>query len=318
MPPTRPPSAALVWVALAVVYVIWGSTYLGIRFVTESLPAFGSAALRFGVAGALLSGILATLHGARVLRVTWAQLGAAVVVGMLLVAGGNGLVVLAESPEFALPSGVAALLVALVPLMLVVLRVAAGDRPRLATVVGVVVGLAGLVVLFLPRVGTGDGARGHAIPVAGGLVVLFAVTCWSIGSFATRWLPMPQNPFVASAYGMFAGAAAMTVIALLRQEPAPWAVAAASARAWIALAYLIVAGSLVAFTAYVWLLHHAPISLVSTYAYVNPVIALGLGALLAGESLTAQVLVAAAAVVFGVSLVVSTERPRGAKVEPVG
>ena len=118
---------------------------------------------------------------------------------------------------------------------------------------------------------------------------------------------------------MFAGAAAMAVIAVVRREPPPWSVPDVPAKAWLALAYLIVFGSLVAFTAYVWLLHHAPISLVSTYAYVNPVIALALGALLVGEALTAQVLLAAATVVVGVMLVVSTERPRApADVEPAG
>jgi len=316
MSPTRPPSAALVWVALALVYVIWGSTYLGIRVVVESLPPFGSAALRFSVAGSLLAAILAATRGVDVLRVTWRQLGACAVVGMLLLAGGNGLVVLAESPRFGLPSGVAALVIALNPLIFVVLRRAAGERPRRATVMGLAVGLAGLVLLFLPGLGTGGGA--HTLPVVGGALVLGATICWCVGSFATRWLPMPPNPFVASVYEMFAGALAMTVIAVLRGEATPWSVDNVPAKAWLALAYLIVFGSLVAFTAYVWLLHHAPISLVSTYAYVNPVIALALGALLAGEALTPQVLLAAAAVVFGVLLVVSVERPRAADVEPAG
>jgi len=311
MSPTRP---ALMWVALGLVYVIWRSTYLGIRVVTESLPAFGSAAARCAVAGALLAMILAVLRGVRALRVSWRQLGACALVGLLLLAGGNGLVVLAESPAYALPSGVAALLISFNPLMLVMFRFAAGDRPRSATVVGVVVGLAGLVLLFLPGLGTPGGA--HDIPVVGGVLVLLATIFWCVGSFATRWLPMPSDPFVASVYEMFAGALAMTVIAVSRGEPAPWGVDGVPARAWLALAYLVVAGSLVAYTAYVWLLHHAPISLVSTYAYVNPVIALLLGALVVGESLSAQVLLAAATVVIGVMLVVSTERPKAPEVEP--
>jgi len=321
MSPTRPkPRPALVWGALAVVYVIWGSTYLGIRVVTESLPAFGSAAARFAIAGSLLAATLAAIRGFRSLLVTWRALAASALVGILLLAGGNGLVVLAESPEFALPSGVAALLVALNPLLLVILRAATGDRPRLPTVGGVVIGLIGLAALFLPGlgVGIGSGPAADAIPVVGGLLVLIAVTCWCVGSFATRWLPMPGDPFVASVYQMFAGAASMAVIAVVRREPAPWAVPDVPAKAWLALAYLIVAGSIVAYTSYVWLLHHAPISLVSTYAYVNPVIALALGALLVGEALTVQVLFAAATVIAGVALVVSTERPKNAATEPVG
>jgi drug/metabolite transporter (DMT)-like permease len=323
---TGPPRAALVWFSLGIVYVIWGSTYLGIRVVVESLPAFGSAALRFAVAGVVLGAVLALRRGIRTLRVSPRQLGAAALVGVLLLAGGNGLVVLAESPSFKLPSGIAALLISLAPLLLAVLRLTTGDRPRVTTIVGVLIGLAGLVLLFLPGVTTagittagittaGDAtangaAGGHAIPIAGGLIVLVAVVCWSVGSFATRWLPMPADPFVASVWEMLAGAAAMAVIAVVRREPPPWSVPDVPAKAWLALAYLIVFGSLVAFTAYVWLLHHAPISLVATYAYVNPVIALALGALLVGEALTPQVLLAAATVVVGVMLVVSTERPR--------
>jgi len=235
-------------------------------------------------------------------------LGGAAVVGFLLLAGGNGLVVLAESPRFAVPSGVAALIISLNPLILVVLRAATGDRPRLLTVLGVAVGLAGLAALFLP--GLAGGAGDHPVPVVGGLLCLAAVTCWCVGSFATRWLPLPADPLVASVYEMFAGAASMALIAVARSEPAPWLVPDVPAKAWLALAYLVVFGSLVAFTAYIWLLHHAPISLVSTYAYVNPVIALLLGALLVGEVLTGQVLIAAATVVVGVVLVVSTERVR--------
>ena len=307
MSTSRPPSRLAVAVALAIVYVIWGSTYLGIRIVAASLPAFGSAAMRFGIAAILLIAALAVLRGWRQLRVTWRQLGACAVVGVLLLAGGNGLVVLAESPRFALPSGVAALVISLNPLIMVVLRTVTGDRPALGTVAGVVIGLAGLVALFLP--GFGDDAD-HPVPLVGGLLALGAVTCWCVGSFATRWLPMPADPFVATGYEMAAGAAAMALIAVARSEPAPWLVPDVPMHAWLALAYLVVAGSLVAFTAYIWLLHNAPISLVSTYAYVNPVIAIALGVAFAAEVLTGQVVLAAVTVVVGVVLVVSIERPR--------
>lgn len=304
MSTNRPsPNPLVLWLALGAVYVIWGSTYLGIRIVVEYLPAFGSAALRFGAAGVLLGLTLVIVRGRRVLRVTGRQLATAVLVGVLLIAGGNGLVVLAEAPRFGLPSGIAALLVALNPVLMVVLRLGTGDRPRVLSVVGVVVGLAGLVLLFLP----GSGTR---VPIGGALLVLTAVVCWATGSFSTRYLPMPANPFVATVYEMFAGSAAMAVLSIATGEPAVWSVPDVPARVWWALAYLFVAGSIVAFTAYVWLLHNAPISLVSTYGYVNPVIALGLGALFAGEVLTGRVLAAAAVVVLGVILVVSVERPR--------
>jgi drug/metabolite transporter (DMT)-like permease len=308
MSTTRPPALLAVGVALAIVYVIWGSTYLGIRIVAASLPAFGSAALRFATAAVLLAVVLLVLKGWRTLRIGWRELGACAIVGVLLLAGGNGMVVLAESPRFALPSGVAALVISLNPLIMVVLRIFSGDRPVLGTVLGVVIGLAGLVALFLP--GLRGGGSGHPVPLAGGLLALGAVTCWCVGSFATRWLPVPADPFVASGYEMVAGASGMALIALARSEPAPWAVPDVPASAWLALGYLILAGSLVAFTAYIWLLHHAPISLVSTYAYVNPVIAIALGVLFAGEVLTGEVVLASVTVVVGVVLVVSFERPR--------
>jgi drug/metabolite transporter (DMT)-like permease len=301
----RSESVWAVWGALALVYVIWGSTYLGIRVVAEHLPAFGSAAVRFGVAAALLAAVLVVVRGFGALRISPRQLAACAVVGTFLLVGGNGLVVLAESPRFGVPSGVAALLVALGPILMVIFRAASGDRPRAATVAGVVIGFGGLAALFLPGAEESD----HPVPVVGGVLVLVAVLCWTVGSFATRWLPMPADPFVASVFEMATGAALMELIAVARREPPVWTATAAPTEAWLALAYLIVFGSLVAFTAFVWLLHHAPLSLTMTYAYVNPVIALLLGAVLVGEVLTGQLVLAAAVVVLGVVLVVSTERP---------
>jgi drug/metabolite transporter (DMT)-like permease len=296
----------MIWFALGVVYVVWGSTYFGIRIMARDLPGLGASAARFLIAGLILGLVLTIRRGRGVLKVTPRQFGSAGLVGVLLLTGGNGLLTIAESPEFALPSGVAALLIALTPLLLVGLRAVTGDRPRAATLIGIAIGLAGSAVLFAP--GRGRGAS--AIPIVGGLLVLLGVLCWGGGSFATRWLPMPANPFVASVYEMLVGGIVLIAVAAWRGEPAPWHWLAAPASSWLALAYLIGAGSLLGFTAYVWLLHHAPISLVATYAYVNPVIALALGVLFAGEALSRPVLLASAGVVLGVVLVVSTERPR--------
>ncbi|WP_433687561.1 EamA family transporter [Micromonospora carbonacea] len=301
-PAARP---ALIWAALAVVYVLWGSTYLAIRVAVESLPALASAGLRFGAAAVVLALVLRVRRGAGALRVDRRQLGSAALVGVLLLAGGNGLVVLAESgpPGTAVPSGIAALLVATVPLLVVLLRTLGGDRPRVWTFAGVTLGFLGLVLLVLP---TGGSA---AAPLAGALTVVAAATCWSVGSFLAGRLRMPTDPFVATVYEMVAGAVALTVLAAARGELRDLDPGQVTGRSWLALAYLMVAGSLVAFTAYVWLLHHAPISLVSTYAYVNPVVAVALGALLAAEPVTAQVLLGGAVIVAGVALVVSMERP---------
>ncbi|MDO3705591.1 EamA family transporter [Micromonospora sp. C28SCA-DRY-2] len=297
---------ALIWTALLLVYVLWGSTYLGIRIAVESMPPLASAAARFAVAGLVLAVVLRLRRGPGALRVDRRQLASAAVVGVLLLAGGNGLVVLAESgpPGVALPSGIAALLVATVPLLVVLLRSATGDRPRLWTLAGVSLGFVGLVLLVLPSGGA------DAVPLAGALTVVAGAASWSVGSFLSGRIRMPADPFVATVYEMFAGAAVLAVLAVGRGELRGFDPGAVTTRSWLALGYLMVAGSLVAFTAYVWLLHHAPISLVSTYAYVNPAVAVALGALLAAEPITAQVLLGGAVIVAGVALVVSTERPR--------
>ncbi|MEH0843019.1 EamA family transporter [Micromonospora sp. CPCC 205711] len=311
--PARP---ALLWTALVLVYVLWGSTYLGIRIAVESLPPLASAATRFAAAALVLAVVLRLRRGPGALRVDRRQLGSAALVGVLLLAGGNGLVVLAESgpPGVAVPSGIAALLVATVPLLVVVLRTVTGDRPRAWTFAGVTLGFLGLVLLVLPTGGTG------AVPLAGALTVVAGATSWSVGSFLSNRLRMPADPFVATVYEMAAGAAALVGLAVARGELSGFSPVEVTTRSWLALAYLMVAGSLVAFTAYVWLLAHAPISLVATYAYVNPVVAVALGALLVAEPVTAQVLLGGAVIVAGVAVVVSTERPRrpvdGAAPEP--
>ncbi|HEX7745782.1 MAG TPA: EamA family transporter [Micromonosporaceae bacterium] len=314
-PPTRAAAAAarpaLVWLALLIVYVIWGSTYLASRVTVETLPPLLSAAARFAAAAAVLAMALRLRRGRGALAVTRRQAGAAALVGALLLAGGNGLVVLAESgpPGVAVPSGIAALLIATVPLLVVVLRAVTGDRPPLATVAGVLAGFAGLTLLVVPSHGAG------AAPVAGALTVVAAATSWSVGSFLSGRLAMPADPFVATGYEMIAGASGLAVLAVARGELRTVDLSAVSGRSWAALAYLVVAGSLIAFTAYVWLLQHAAISLVATYAYVNPVVAVALGALLVAEPVTPQVLLGGAVILLGVALVVATERRgnRGAR-----
>jgi drug/metabolite transporter (DMT)-like permease len=292
---------------LAIVYVVWGSTYLAIRVAVETMPPLLSAASRFALAAVVLGLVLALRKGPRALLISRRQAGFAALVGLLLVAGGNGMVVLAESgpPGVAVPSGIAALLIAIVPLLLVVLRAVTGDRPRPVTVLGVLVGFAGLVVLVLPT-----GAAG-APPVVGAVIVVCAAASWSIGSFLSGRGGLPNDPFVATVYEMMGGSLALAALGVGRGELRGLDAGAISGRSWVALAYLTVAGSLVAFTAYVWLLHHAPLSLVSTYAYVNPVVAVALGAVLLAEPVTGRVLLGGAVIVVGVALVVSIERPRG-------
>ncbi|MER7109926.1 EamA family transporter [Streptomyces sp. NPDC000229] len=287
-----------VWAALAIVYVVWGSTYLGIRVVVETMPPFLSAGVRFVVAGVLLAALLAWRKGIGVLKVSRPQLASAAVVGLLLLLGGNGLVVLAET---SIPSGLTALLIAVVPAWVVLLRTAFGERPGPGAYTGVLLGLAGLAVLTLPGL-SGD------VRIGGVLTVIVASLLWSTGSFSASRIPMPANPFTASAYEMIAGGLGCLLIGLVRGEQRGLDVAAFSTRSWTAFAYLVLFGSLIGFTAYAWLLQAAPLSLVATYAYVNPVVAVALGALILDEALTWPIALGGAVVVAGVWLIVSTER----------
>ncbi|MFI6103949.1 EamA family transporter [Streptomyces sp. NPDC051310] len=298
VPAPRRRISGAVWLALVIVYVVWGSTYLGIRVVVETMPPFLSAGARFVVAGAVLAGLLAWRHGPAVLKVTRPQLASAAVVGLLLLLGGNGLVVLAET---SVPSGLTALLIAVVPAWVVLLRTAFGERPGLGAYTGVLLGLAGLAVLTLPGL-SGD------VRIGGVLTVIAATVMWSAGSFSSSRIPLPKNPFTASAYEMIAGGLGCLALGLVRGEHRGLDLGAFSARSWTALAYLVLFGSLIAFTAYAWLLQSAPLSLVATYAYVNPVVAVALGALLLDEAVTWPIALGGAVVVAGVCLIVSTER----------
>jgi drug/metabolite transporter (DMT)-like permease len=295
---TRPP---FVWIALPIVYVVWGSTYLGIHFVVRTMPPMVSAGLRFVVAAVVLAAVLAIRSGVQVLRVPWRRVGPAVLAGLLLLCFGNGMVGIAEQY---ISSGLAALLVASVPLWLVVFRWSTGDRPAARTLAGVLVGFGGLALLTLTR----GGGSGSPLGIA---VILAAALSWALGSFLSSRLPMPANPFTASVYEMAAGGVALLALGFARGERLH--LDQVSRTSWIALAYLVVFGSLVAFTSYVWLLGNAPISMVGTYAYVNPAVAVLLGVAFAGEHATWTILAGGLVIILGVGLVVSTERrPRAA------
>lgn len=285
-----------VWTALATIYVVWGSTYLGIMVVIETIPPLFSGGMRFVVAAPLLALGLLWRRGRAAFRMTRREFLGAAVVGVLLLTGGNGMVAVAEQH---ISSGLAALLVAAVPLWLVLLRVAVRDRPRTLTLIGVLVGFAGVAALSLTG-GTGGSST------AGILIITAASLSWSIGSFVSGRIPMPKDPFAASTVEMLAGGVALFVLAVASGERLD--LARVSGPSWAGLGYLILVGSLIGFTSYVWLLGNAPISLVATYAYVNPVVAVVLGVLLLGETVTTGMTVGGLVIVLGVALVVSTER----------
>ncbi|OUC95338.1 EamA family transporter [Streptosporangium minutum] len=293
----------LVWGALAIVYVVWGSTYLAIRITIETVPPLLSGAMRFSTAALVLGAALLLLRGWRVFRMTWKELGGAALVGVLLLNAGNGLVAVAEQH---ISSGLAALLVASVPLWLVIFRIVARDMPQVLTLAGVLIGFGGVAVLSL----TGGGSAADGTGIA---IILLASMSWSAGSFLSARIPMPANPFVASTVEMAAGGIGLALTSTVVGEHLD--LGAVSGRSWAGLAYLVLMGSLVGFTAYVWLLGAAPISLVSTYAYVNPVVAVALGALVLSEPVTTSMVAAGLVIVLGVALVVSTERRKNAPAE---
>ncbi len=294
-------STAATWAALLTVYVVWGSTYLGIRVVVEArIPPLLGMGTRFLAAAAILMGFLAGQRGLHSLKVSWQELRAAAIVGSLLLLGGNGLVAVAERT---VPSGLAALIVGAVPLWFVLLRVGGGERPRGLTWLGVLVGFAGIAAISLPRGGI-DGVQ------AWGVVVILAATLfWAAGSYYSPRLGLPAGAMVATAYEMLTGGAIMTAVAFVIGEAGEFNAAAVPAEGWVALAYLVVVGSIIGYTAYIFALGNAPLSVVGTYAYVNPVVAVALGALILDEPVTAVVLGGGLLVVAGVALVLRGERP---------
>jgi drug/metabolite transporter (DMT)-like permease len=288
----------LAWAALGVVYVVWGSTYLAILVSVETMPPLLSAGARFLSSGLLLCLALLAFAGPGAFRMTRPQFGTAALVGVLLPAWGNGLVVVAERQ---VASGLAALLVACVPLYVVVLRRLTGQRPPPVTVLGVAVGLVGLVVLLLG----GPVAGAHGTAWWGPWLVLLAALGWSVGTVAGSRLPTPPNPVTFSAVGMLVGGALLTAGGLVAGERVvPAEVSTAS---WVAWGYCVVFGAL-AFSAYTYALGRLPVSTVATYAYVNPVIAVVLGVLLADERFGAVQLLGGLVVLAAVVLVVRGER----------
>ena len=295
-----PPPGWQIWTALGLVYVVWGSTYLAIRYTVSSMPPLLTAATRFSLAALVLMTYLLVRRGRRALVASRRQYANAAGVGVLLLLGGNGGVVLAE--DQGLPSGLAALLVASVPLWVVLLRALGRDRPAARTLAGVAIGFVGLAVLL------GPGARPDHVGVGPAAIVLLSSFLWSVGSYLATRIELPREPLVASVAEMVGGAIGLVVVGLLRSERLD--VDAVELSSVIALAYLVLFGSVVAFTAYSWLLGVAPVSKVSTYAYVNPVVAVVLGAVFVGERITATSVAGGLLTVIAVAVVVSEEGRR--------
>lgn len=311
-------STAAVWAALVTVYVIWGSTYLAIRVVVESgIPPILGMGLRFLAAAALMIGFLAVRDGWSALRISPAELRGVAIMGVLLLVFGNGVVAIAEQT---VPSGLTALIIGAVPLWFVLLRFAGGDRPRGLTWLGVLIGFGGIAAISLPRGGI-DGVEAWGV-----LLLLLATVSWATGSYLSPRLNLPRRTTVAVGYEMLTAGVLMTSGSVVFGDGLAFSPADVSVDGWVALGYLVVFGSLLGFTAYGFALANAPLSLVGTYAYVNPVVAVFLGWAILAEPVTAIVAGGGALVVIGVALVVSAERPQAPRrrvpkeraAEPVG
>ena len=288
----------LVWTALWIVYIVWGSTYLAIRVVVETLPPFLSGGVRFLIAGTILYAFLAIKRGVSTMRVTRRELVSCALIGTALLFGGNGLVLVAEQQ---IASGLAALLIATVPLWVILLRKLTGESVSRGTLFGVAVGFVGIALLVLP----GESATGA--DTTGVILVLIAALSWAGGSFISGKLTLPKDPFTSTAVQMMCGGLSLTIAGLVTGEMVSLDIATFSAASLWAQLYLITIGSWLAFTAYVWLLQNAPISKVATYAYVNPVIALFLGWIILSETITPLMLVGATVIVASVAGIVRRE-----------
>lgn len=294
--PDRTPAKALrtqILLAFAAVYIIWGSTYLAIRFAIETLPPFLMVGTRFLVAGTIMY-VWLRARGAPKPRATdWRS---AAIVGILMPVFGTGVVVWSEQK---VPSGIASLLVAIEPLWIVLIQwgMRGGKRPGWMVIAGVAIGICGLYLLVNPAA---DARQGNLF--AEGILLLAALS-WALGSIYSKYKPQPQSKFIGTGMEMLVAGVVLMTAGLVTGEASHFSIAATSAKSWLALLYLITFGSIIAYTAYVWLLRVVAPTLVSTYAFVNPVVAVFLGWAFASEPLIARTIVAAAIIVGAVALI---------------
>lgn len=305
----KTPTKAALIAGFITIYVLWGSTYLGIKIAVETMPPFLMASSRFLVAGLLVAGWIACTRSFKATPRQWLDNS---IIGALLLLGGNGMVAWAEQK---IPSGIATLIVSLGPLFIVLLDwgvLAAsrdkrhGNRPTWATFIGVGLGIIGLIVLVGPSLGEG---RTQLDPWGVGALVL-ACFSWSAGSIYTRYARTPAEPFTAAAIQMLAGSVWLFLLSLLLGEPGHFQFSAVSQRSLVAWTYLIVAGSLIGFTTFVWLMKHCAPARVATFAYVNPIVAVFLGWLLGGETVGSRMAVAAVIIIAGVAIITASKNKK--------
>jgi drug/metabolite transporter (DMT)-like permease len=291
------------WIALIALYIVWGSTYLAIRFAVETIPPFLHASLRFLISGAIL---YIWRRAAGDPAPTLSNWKSTAIVGAALLLGGNGLVAWAEQ---SVPSGIAALMIATSPFWLTLFESlrAGGIKPTWQAILGLVVGFGGVFLLIGPAEITG---AEESFDTFGIILLVLAPFFWSLGSIYAKNADMPKSTLLSTGMQMITGALALFIVSLVRSELNGFSPGLVSMRSWLGLAYLITFGSLVGFVSYGWLLHNAPVSLMSTYAYVNPVVAVFLGWLLANEELNARIGIASAIIIGSVILINSARQAK--------
>jgi drug/metabolite transporter (DMT)-like permease len=300
-----------IWLALLAVYTVWGSTYLAIRFTVETIPPFLSAAMRFLVSGAIL---LTWRRAAGDAMPTPRQWRSAAIVGILMLLGGNGLVSFAE---LRIASGIAALIVGTVPLWLVLIEAIrpGGVRPTSLSILGLLIGFSGIYLLVGPEDLSAGTFRFDMLGIG---MVMLAAFFWSLGSIYSRGAELPSSSLMGTGAEMLTGGLVILAFSGLIGEWKGFDFTTVSTSSWIGLTYLITFGSMVGFVSYIWLLQNASVSLVATYAYVNPLVAVFLGAWLANESLNARILIAALVIIGSVVLINQTKsKPTNSKPEEV-
>jgi drug/metabolite transporter (DMT)-like permease len=285
-----------IWIPLLAIYLIWGSTYLAIRFAVETIPPFLMAATRFLIPGFLLFFWRRAAGDPKPSRIEWKS---TIIIGFLLLVGGNGGVTWAEQY---IPSGVAALIIGSVPLWIIVLNLFRPEGRHLdkRVIIGALIGFIGIALLIVPTQLSGSSESVHPLGI---ITILLAAIFWSTGSLYSRNAPMPASPLLSTGMEFLAGGTGLLIMGALTGEFAQLNNSLISTRSLLSLGYLIVFGSLIGFVAYTWLLRNAPITLVSTYAYVNPLIAILIGNRLAQEPLNLRVLTAAVIIISSVFLI---------------
>ncbi len=296
----RRPHRSQILLAFAIIYLVWGSTFLAIRVGVREVPPFLLAGIRFFAAGILIYVWMRAKGTPSPTRREWI---AASFLAVLIFVGDYGLLFWAEKR---VPSGVAAVMMATIPVFMAIaeILILRTQRLTLRLAVALLVGIGGVLVLVSRSAGFGDAP----IEAAGAIALIVSAISWSLAAILTRKLSLPESKVMSSGAQMLAGGILLTLTAALLGEFRGFRVGAVSTGAWLALAYLIVAGSIVAFTAYVWLIHHESPTKVGTYAYVNPVVAVLLGYFLGGEALGARTIVGTLLVL--VSVVVITSAPK--------